>query len=377
MKLIIYCGDSWEAWAPPSVKTGIGGSEEAVINISAELTKLGHTVVVYNRCEDMAGEYDGVKYIDYLEYEGEPCDVFIGWRAINPWKVAKNFEMGYHWLHDTTPEETVGQILDLGAHRIMVLSHYHRRLYPQIPGKFFFITQNGVNLKDFDQKVERVKGQIFYGSSYDRGLKELLEMWTEIKLANPEATLRIAYGTQTIDKMIENGNEGLKNFKENIMELLEQEGVTHLGRISHEEVAKEMLQADIWAYPTWWPEISCITAMKAQIGGAVPVIIPTAAVAETVKYGYKTDRGYYTSLQGSVIEPEEARTQFLEQLNKALTDPTDEYRKEMMGWAREHFDWKKVARDWIDEFERMLPIIKEDNKKMAEFKAEQEAKSEE
>ena len=46
--IVIYCGSSWEDWSDPSIITGLGGSEEAVVYVSRELTKLGYEVTVFN-----------------------------------------------------------------------------------------------------------------------------------------------------------------------------------------------------------------------------------------------------------------------------------------------------------------------------------------
>ncbi|MEH2223851.1 hypothetical protein [Nostoc sp.] len=60
-----------EDWAPPSVKNGIGGSQEAIIYLSEELFKLGYQVTVFNRCGGMEGEYNGVVYqsIDKFNFQ--------------------------------------------------------------------------------------------------------------------------------------------------------------------------------------------------------------------------------------------------------------------------------------------------------------------
>lgn len=360
MKIGIFCGDSHEKWSPKNEKTGIGGSEEAVINIARELVKLGNEVTVWNRCEDDAGTYGGVQYVDFLDYEETPVDVFIGWRSLMPWKMGKNYKVGYHWLHDTTPEDQVKQALSLGARKAMVLSKYHRRLYGNIENNWLYETRNGVNTAQFEQKVERVPGRVFYGSSYDRGLKELLENWPKIKLAVPHATLHIAYGWNTWEsiskKQGEVGIESFKNIKEELENAMQQEGITHLGRISHEQVAKEMLEADVWGYPTWWPEISCITAIKAQVAGAIPVVIPTAALAETVQYGYKTDRGFYNSV-GGVTMPQEALEQWTNAVISALKKDESEkspYRKTMSERMKARYDWSTIAREWQEEFNGLL-----------------------
>lgn len=354
LKIGIYCGESSETWSPKSEASGIGGSEEAVINISRELAKRGHNVTVWNHCGSDADEYDGVDYRDFLDYEADQLDIAIGWRSSRPFRILKNFKKGYLWLHDTMPFKDVALALELGADKAMMLSKYHRRLYPAIRNEEVFLTRNGINPKHFDQKVEKVKGRMFWGSSYDRGLAEVLELWPKIKDEIPEATLHICYGWETMEKTLGKDSENYKAIREKFDGLFNQEGVVHLGRISHEEVAKEMLEAEVWGYPTWWPETSCITAMKAQVAGAIPVVIPTAAVAETVKMGIKTDRSYYHDIRGNVTRPEEALDQWLNGVVETLKNPDEKFRKRMMDWAKDYFDWAKVAEEWEKEFTNEL-----------------------
>jgi len=79
--IVIFCGEAWEEWASPSVVSGIGGSEEAVIYLSRELQKLGYEVTVFNSCGELAGTYEGVTYREY--HEMNPNDTFniiVGWR---------------------------------------------------------------------------------------------------------------------------------------------------------------------------------------------------------------------------------------------------------------------------------------------------------
>lgn len=358
MTIGIFCGDSWETWSPPSVTKGIGGSEEAVIYLTRELAKLGHTVYVWNKC-DAPGTYDGVEYIDYLDYDERPVDVLVGWRNEQAFKYGKNYKLGYLWLHDTQDSRKVLEAMKLGANKVMVLSRYHRRLYPMLRNEQLFLTRNGINVADFDQDVARVPHRMFWGSSYDRGLREVLENWPKIKLEIPDATLHIAYGWETREKMARaNGPDSVKQFervKADTEKLMDQEGITHLGRISHEQVAKELLEADVWGYPTWWPEISCITAMKAQAGGAIPVVAPTAAVAETVQYGMKTDRGYYHDLTMNVTMPSELIEQWVDAVLRVMrSEDREEYRQKMMSWARGYFSWEKVAQEWVAEFAKEL-----------------------
>lgn len=184
--------------------------------------------------------------------------------------------------------------------------------------------------------------RIIYGSSYDRGLEHLLKMWPDIKKEVPEAELHVFYGWNLFDVMAK-GNPQMQDWKARMNKLMEADGITQLGRISHEAVKVEMENAGIWAYPTHFGEISCITAMKAQVYGAVPVVVNYAALQETVQYGVKVD--------GDVYEPE-VREEFKKELISLLKSPErqEEIRVPMMKWAKKKFAWSAVAKQWSDSF---------------------------
>ncbi len=352
MRIVFYCGHTPFEWSPESTQKGIGGSEEATINLAFELSKLDWEVVVYNRCGDNEGFYyapdgklsQGVQYENYEYFDDVDADIVVFWRQPNYiWQMKDKYKATktFLWLHDTVPESELLPIKHF-VDGVFVLSGFHSSLYPNMRDKLIK-TQNAINLSDFNQDVKRDPYKIVYGSSYDRGLKELLEMWSEIKAYEPRATLDVFYGMDLIQD---------EHFKDEIKHLLKQEGVTDFGRISHKEVAKEFLSAGVWCYPCWFPEISCITAIKAQVGGAIPVITPTAALQETVKFGFTTrePRDHIGEMPWGTEMPERLMDQFVSITRKAL-DPKEQerIRKVMMIEAREN-TWARVARSWSNLF---------------------------
>jgi FkbM family methyltransferase len=192
--------------------------------------------------------------------------------------------------------------------------------------------------------IVRNPHRIIYGSSYDRGLEHLLKMWPDIRKEIPDAELHIYYGWNLFDLGYSDNPERMA-WKEKMNGLMQQDGITHLGRISHEAVIIENREAGIWAYPTHFGEISCITAMKAQAYGAIPVVVDYAAVSETVQHGIK--------VRGDIYDPETK-----EEYKKALisilkdTELQEKIRKPMMDWAKDYFAWSKVARQWDEEFKK-------------------------
>ena len=194
---------------------------------------------------------------------------------------------------------------------------------------------------NFAEEVERKPHRVLYTSAPNRGLLCLLEMWPEIRKKVPDAELYWAYGWQTYDKAAQH-NPQMQSYKKLVVDKLKQEGVHDLGRIGHEELAKVMLSGSVWAYPTEFTEISCITAMKMQAAGVVPICTTVAALDETVQHGIKFD-------VANIYTNEEAKTTYIDQVVKILTEGYAG-REEMQTWAREFYGWNTVASEWSQEF---------------------------
>ena len=340
--VVIYCGPAWEDWAAPSVLNGIGGSEEAVIYVSKELVKLGKKVTVFCSCGDLAGEYEGVVYRDHFEFNPHDIyDVLIAWRH-NVYTYPIKARRKIIWMHDVPdpnmfPEESIENI-----DAIMVLSQFHKTLLPSyIPESKIYVSSNGINLADFNNDLlERNPKRMIYTSSYDRGLQHLLDMWPDIKKQVPAAELHIFYGWNTYDAMLAKGHRDAK-FKNDMVALMKQDGVFEHGRIGHKQLAKEFAKSGIYAYPSHFEEISCISAMKAQAALCVPVVTNYAALAETVKFGVKID-----GKAGDFPVDELFCSTLVDMLND--TEKQEAIRKEMLS-SRDQWGWNKVAQKWVTE----------------------------
>ena len=179
-------------------------------------------------------------------------------------------------------------------------------------------------------------------SSYDRGNQHLLEMWPDIKKAVPQAELHIAYGWQLFDKFYSD-NPSSMAWKSRMEEMMKADGITHHGRLSQPEIMKWYKKCGLWTYPTHFGEINCISALKAQCWGAVPVIVNYAALKTSVKWGKK--------VEGDIYEPE-TKEAYKKALIKALTDHEwqEKVRAEMMPEAQKLFSWEVTAKKWNEEF---------------------------
>ena len=182
-----------------------------------------------------------------------------------------------------------------------------------------------------------------YTSSYDRGLQHLLEMWPDIKKEVPEAELHIFYGWQIFDQFYRD-NPSSMSWKDKMMEMMKYDGVKEYGRIAQPDLVEEYKKSGIWAYPTHFGEINCISAIKAQAYGCEPVVVNYAALRETVQFGRKVEGDIYDK---------ETKDAFKVQLIEALKNPMpEEKRKEMMKWANEKYAWSVIAKSWSEEFKK-------------------------
>lgn len=182
---------------------------------------------------------------------------------------------------------------------------------------------------------------LFYGSSYDRGLQHLLNMWPDIIKEVPEVQLHIAYGWDLFDKAYSNNPERMA-WKDRISQQMKQPGITHYGRVSKGKLEKIRKECGIWVYPTHFTEINCITALEAQAAGLVPVVINLAALKETVKSGIKID--------GDIYDPEIKET-YKKELISLLKDK-DRWSK-LSSEAKQsvtHYNWENIAKEWINVF---------------------------
>lgn len=351
-EITILCGKGFEKWSPKNLETGIGGSEEAVIYLSRELRKLGWKVTVYADPQDDAGTYVGVVYKPYFEFNPrDEFNILIGWRNVGMfdqnWKAKKTFL----WLHDIqNPAEYTKERIDRIT-KIFALSKWHRDNMPNVADEKFMITGNGINLAHFKEldkkKIKRNPYRCIYTSSYDRGLEHLLTIWPDVIKEVPKAELHIFYGWNLFESFYRNNPERMM-WKAKIDKLMEQKGVHHHGRVGQKQVLEETYKSAIWAYPTHFGEISCITAMKCQAAGAIPVVCDYAALKETAKFGKKVNVDV-----DDIYEPETKKA-YTKALIEALTDHKwqEETRTSMMRWARERFTWETIASEWSKEFMR-------------------------
>lgn len=353
--IVIYCGSSALKFGPWSLEEGTGGSEEAVIRISKRLRDLGWQVTVYAEPLARDGVYDGVEWRNYWEIDlRDEFDIFVGWRC--PWffETPVKARKSYLWLHDVMDDEEFTPERLKNIDKVMLLSKYHKTVYPSIPDDKVFYTGNGIDPEDFkkwDNKIKRDNHRVVYMSSHVRGLENLYTIWPDVIKVVPDAKLDVYYGWNSYDEINRNNPERMA-WKDKMVQLEKTlPSVKDHGRIGQEEIVKAIQGAGVWAYPTQFCEIYCITAVKAQAGGAWPVTTNFAALDEMVEAGYKQPMNSMKELPTMGELTEDGLETYKQALIHSLTNPiTEAERLKMMHQTRAKHSWANTAEGWDKEF---------------------------
>lgn len=351
--LVIYCSFTEEEWSPETAVTkGIGGSEEAVIHLSKRLVARGWNVTVYNNCGYKTRVFDGVTYKPFWTWNPrDKQDVTVIWRHPKTLDYEINCDRIFLDMHDVIQpgEFTEARLEKLAG--IFVKSQAHRRLFPHVPDEKFIVVPNGIVWEDMQGETERDPMLMINTSSPDRSLSALVDMFEEVKKRVPEAKLKWCYGWRGWDYAYA-GDTEKKVWKDRLKAKMALLGIEDMGRISHGEVAKLYRKANVFAYPTCFYEIDCISARKAQAAGAVPVVTDFAALDETVKFGDKVLTDPARENWGKpyqydyALMDETARQKWIDAVVHRLQNPLPETGREAMREWTKQFDWENIAEKW-------------------------------
>jgi glycosyltransferase involved in cell wall biosynthesis len=347
-----YCGQTSHIWNPEMAKTkGIGGSEEAVINLSKEWAKLGYNVTVYNSCGNTGMTCDGVRYEPFWAYNAkDKADITILWRRPNLADYELNTGKLYVDLHDVIPAGEFTNKRLQKIDKVFVKTNSHRILFPNVPDNKIAIIPNGQDFQLFNQKVKKNPYLLVNTSSPERSMDVLPKLFNEVKKQVPQARCQWAYGFDIFDNA-HSSNKVMMEWKAKCLKEMDEAGIENMGRLSQKEVAKMYMEGRILAYPSEFYEIDCISVKKAQACGCKPITSDFAAFKESNKYGInikskKNKDNWCKAYQHSFgIEDEKAQKAWVDAVVAELKKPLED-NTEMREWTKK-FSWDKISKLWL------------------------------
>ncbi len=343
--IVYFCGQGLEPWDDSSLKSGIGGSESAVIYLSREWVKAGYKVTVFGSPHTEHVDEYGVEWLDHSKcHSKDQFDIFIAWRNFGLFDQPVSARISLLDCHDILLDTDADALKLSRIHRLMVKSVYHRNnLYDLDDGQFEIIS-NGIDLgllEESNSQSRKLK-KVIYASSYDRGLEMMLRYgWARILNRHPDAELHLYYGWEGYDKMPDPTGKRAQ-WKRQMLELFRQPGIFEHGRVGHQQLLTEKQSASVHYYGCTFEEIDCISVRESAAAGCLPVSTAYAALNE---------KEYVKKVPG---DPRaiETHKQLADLVSNLLGKDLQSERERVMQLARSE-SWKEIARRWMDLFEAL------------------------
>lgn len=341
--IVYMCGYHSIQWNPKDLK--LGGSEQAVVNLSTEWVKKGFKVAVY-------GAIPMVSHlgVDYYPFEMFPFHhnfkILILWRLFGLYPVYKlkiNAKKILWDLHDNMLN--VNGIKDMYERyeskisTIMFKSQYHidefeKMVCHKLDTKIVRNVMNGVRVERFGNtgNFVRNKYRFCYCSCYTRGLETILRhIWPVIYAHEPRAELHVYYGLGSVPD---------QNWKNMMTTLLATPGVMDHGRQDVEMINREKHLSSFHLYLSSSPsEIDCISVRESLVAGCIPILSNFGV--------FKNRHGFHFDME-TQKDVENVGYKILELLK--TDDSTLENRRNMLAKSNTIVSWENVADEWIKEF---------------------------
>ena len=146
----------------------------------------------------------------------------------------------------------------------------------KIPEGKSLVIKNAVEKIDFKEKPKD-KINLIYHTTPWRGLVHLLKVFKSLDLENVE--LNVCSSTKIYGKKFDDVLG--KQYKDIFDECSNTKNVNYLGFVKNNNVIELLKKTHIYAFPSVWPETSCISAIESMAAGCEVVTTNLGALYET------------------------------------------------------------------------------------------------
>lgn len=341
--IVYYCGIHSILWSPK--QKDLGGSEQAVVNLSKQWADKKYSVCVYGNLS-FEGDFQGVVYKKWNHFRiRNKYKNLVLWRAVGTFPLiefpirADNIIVD---LHDNIPE--VYGMIDKKKdkiNKVLVKSNFHKMCFSHFTGKkdkdidYVVPIMNGVRVGNFSivpDDVKRNPFRVCYCSCYTRGLENILRnLWPLIYELEPRAELHVYYGMEQVKD---------QHFINNMKMLLSQKGVMEHGRQGIDLINREKHLSTFHLYYTdSLAEIDCISIRESLVANCIPILanVNLFCEREGIKFEWKPDitkDGFNKTMAINIV--------MLMRHKEKQEELRDMYSK-----SKTIVDWSDVADEWI------------------------------
>lgn len=250
------------------------------------------------------------------------------------------------WLHDLPNDPESEHLTDASLRKrfdkIVCVSDWQMQLYnltSSLPYQECIVIKNAIEPIPVDKKTYDGTVRLIYHTTPHRGLEilvpvfeELCKMFDNIHL-DVYSSFKI-YGWEQRDDQ----------YKELFDRCRSNEKITYHGSVSNEEIREALVRSHIFAYPSIWPETSCLAAIEALSAKNIVVCPNFAALPETcagfaMMYPYNENKNHHAlqfahTLSNAIVNV---------QKNDGSLDPYLDFQKQYFDYF---YGWNKRKQEW-------------------------------
>lgn len=256
-----------------------------------------------------------------------------------------------YWLHDLA-EDPESEHLKAGGwnkfKKMIFVSNWQMQQYIKhfnMPWYKCMVIQNAIEpIPLIKKSSDKIK--LIYHTTPHRGLNILIPVFSKLveKYDNIELDVFSSfeiYGWKERDKQFEALFDVCRTHPK----------INYHGFQSNEVVRKALQEAHIYAYPSIWPETSCISLMEAMSAGCLCIHPNYAALFETASN--------FTWMYQFQEDPRDHMSLFYRMLDGAITQINDENIQTSLVYAKNYIDmiynWDRIATEWTSLLTSLLP----------------------
>lgn len=250
------------------------------------------------------------------------------------------------WCHDLAEDPAVSKLSDKGYRDqfdlFVFVSHWQMEKYNSVLGVPYsssVVLENAiVPIDNYDKGTDKVR--IIYTPTPHRGLELLYPAFDKLCEIHDNIELDVyssfkLYGWEQRDEPYQDLFKALKNHPK----------INYHGSVSNLEIREALQKAHIFAYPSIWPETSCLCLIEAMSARCIAVHPNFAALPET--------SGGLTMMYQWDIEPVNHVNRFASNLSAAIKmahsneiqpilDYVKTYTDYKYGWERRAMAWNNL-----------------------------------
>lgn len=249
------------------------------------------------------------------------------------------------WLHDRYEDPANDHLKNSASldrfEKLVFVSNQQFQTYHQafdIPYNKSVVLRNAINPIEYKEKPKDQINLIYHTTPH-RGLELLVPAFDFLSKRHENIHLDVyssfeIYGWADRDKPY----EALFDFCRNHPQ------ITYHGFKPNSEVREALQNAHIFAYPSVWPETSCIAAIEAAAAGCAVVAPDYAALPETLLnygflYRYNEDMNEHANMFTSVLDSV---------IKKINTEPVQKHLSTQSAAFNNFYSWDHRVFQWVD-----------------------------